>query len=161
MVCPVSTGYSASPPSSFLLFRRPPARLPILFRAREYMHHLPSSFPLRRPPAPSRSRSTRDHGPLSRPVIKQPRGRQIESVEETRERGRRGDGQPAATMVSIVKGAIRRVRTSATGRTEGGREKREEGERVDRWGEKEEVGEDRCELALAPSIRTFTSWTPN
>lgn len=39
-----------------------------------------------------------------RPVIKQPRGRQIESVEETRERGRRGDGQPAATMVSIVKG---------------------------------------------------------
>lgn len=137
---------------------RPPSNT--VSRARVYASpSLPS--PLRRPPAPSRSRSARDHGPLSRPVIKQPRGRQIESVEETRERGRRGDGQPAATMVSIVKGAIRRVRTSATGRTEGGREKREEGERVDRWGEKEEVGEDRCELALAPSIRTFTSWTPN
>lgn len=137
---------------------RPPSNT--VSRARVYASpSLPS--PLRRPLAPSRSRSTRDHGPLSRPVIKQPRGRQIESVEETRERGRRGDGQPAATMVSIVKGAIRRVRTSATGRTEGGREKREEGERVDRWGEKEEVGEDRCELALAPSIRTFTSWTPN
>lgn len=38
-----------------------------------------------------------------RPVIKQPRGGQIESVEETRERRRRGDGQLAATMVSIVK----------------------------------------------------------
>lgn len=137
---------------------RPPSNT--VSRARVYASpSLPS--PLRRPLAPSRSRSARDHGPLSRPVIKQPRGRQIESVEETRERGRRGDGQPAATMVSIVKGAIRRVRTSATGRTEGGREKREEGERVDRWGEKEEVGEDRCELALAPSIRTFTSWTPN
>lgn len=137
---------------------RPPSNT--VSRARVYASpSLPS--PLRRPPAPSRSRSARDHGPLSRPVIKQPRGRQIESVEETRERGRRGDGQPAATMVSIVKGAIRRVRTSATGRTERGREKREEGERVDRWGEKEEVGEDRCELALAPSIRTFTSWTPN
>lgn len=45
-----------------------------------------------------------------RPVIKQPRGRQIESVEETRERRRRGDGQPAATMVSIVKGLSWRVR---------------------------------------------------
>lgn len=52
----------------------------------------------------------RDHGPLSGPVIKQPRGRQIESVEETRERRRRGDGQPAATMVSIVKGLSWRVR---------------------------------------------------
>lgn len=42
-----------------------------------------------------------------RPVIKQPRGGQIESVEETRERRRRGDGQLAATMVSIVKGPSR------------------------------------------------------
>lgn len=139
---------------------RPPSNT--VSRARVYASpSLPS--PLRRPPAPSRSRSARDHGPLSRPVIKQPRGRQIESVEETRERGRRGDGQPAATMVSIVKGAIRRVRTSATGRTEGGRERRG-GRKGSGWivgGEKEEVGEDRCELALAPSIRTFTSWTPN
>lgn len=41
-------------------------------------------------------------GPLRGPVIKQPRGGQIESVEETRERRRRGDGQLAATMVPVL-----------------------------------------------------------
>lgn len=86
-------------PSVSLLTPRPPSNT--VSRARVYASPSPTHSVAR--PLPC---SARDHGPLSRPVIKQPRGRQIESVEETRERGRRGDGQPAATMVSIVKGAI-------------------------------------------------------
>lgn len=146
MVCPVSTGYSASPPSSFSSLNplRPPSNT--VPRASICITFPPLPW-LSLPPTPPRF--ARDHGPLSRPVIKQPRGRQIESVEETRERGRRGDGQPAATMVSIVKGGYRggaRPRSYLCNRSN-----------------REGSGwkEDRCELALAPSIRTFTSWTPN
>lgn len=74
----------------FLLFVGHPAHTPSL---------LPPPPPVdERPFCLARPRST------LRPVIKQPRGGQIESVEETRERRRRGDGQLAATMVSIVKG---------------------------------------------------------
>lgn len=47
------------------------------------------------------------YGPLRGLVIKQPRGRQIESVQETRERRHRGDGQLATTMVSIVSWVVR------------------------------------------------------
>lgn len=115
----VSSGYSASPScrlSSSVLWRPPRVSTPL---ARSRLHTelvrslVRSEYCFARERArllstdvPSCSR------PWStlRPVIKQPRGRQIESVEETRERRRRGDGQPAATMVSIVKGLSWRVR---------------------------------------------------
>lgn len=129
MVCPVSTsGYSASsPPSSFSSLNplRPPSPIP---RAGIYASPSPPPGSPSLPPPPPR-----DHGPLSRPVIKQPRGRQIESVEETRERGRRGDGQPAATMVSIVKRGYRGASALVplvTGRTRGGEGRGAGGRRI-------------------------------
>lgn len=64
----------------------------------------PSSSSLPPPPVDERPFCLARPRSTLRPVIKQPRGGQIESVEETRERRRRGDGQLAATMVSIVKG---------------------------------------------------------
>lgn len=91
--CSLSFGHSRS-----LL---PATRLPSLRRtSRSY------SLPPPPPPPPVDERPFCLARPRStlRPVIKQPRGGQIESVEETRERRRRGDGQLAATMVSIVKG---------------------------------------------------------
>lgn len=87
-------------PSLFSRGRSLATRLPPLCRS-------PRSHPLSTDDWPfclARPRST------LRPVIKQPRGGQIESVEETRERRRRGDGQLAATMVSIVKGPSRHSR---------------------------------------------------
>lgn len=87
-------------PSLFSRGRSLATRLPSLCRSPR-SHHLPTDD---RPFCLARPRST------LRPVIKQPRGGQIESVEETRERRRRGDGQLAATMVSIVKGPSRHSR---------------------------------------------------
>ena len=62
-----------------------------------FVHQKCSPPPLYRPPQP------RAFGLLRGPVIKQPRSGKIKSVEETRERRRRGDGQLATTMVSIVR----------------------------------------------------------
>jgi len=92
-----SLSRSSSPlvrsPSLFSRVARPPAtRLPPLCR------------PAGRPPPGERPFCLPRPRSTLRPVIKQPRGGQIESVQETRERRRRGDGQLAATMVSIVKG---------------------------------------------------------
>jgi len=92
-----SLSRSSSPlvrsPSLFSRVARPPAtRLPPLCRS------------ARRPPPGERPFCLPRPRSTLRPVIKQPRGGQIESVQETRERRRRGDGQLAATMVSIVKG---------------------------------------------------------
>lgn len=87
-------------PSLFSRGRLLATRLPPLCRSLR-SHPLPTDD---RPFCLARPRST------LQPVIKQPRGGQIESVEETRERRRRGDGQLAATMVSIVKGPSRRSR---------------------------------------------------
>lgn len=89
--------HSVVSPSLFSRGRSLATRLPPLCRSSR-------SHPLSTNDQPfclARPRST------LRPVIKQPRGGQIESVEETRERRRRGDGQLAATMVSIVKGPSR------------------------------------------------------
>lgn len=87
-------------PSLFSRGRSLATRLPPLCRS-SHSHPFPTDD---RPFCLARPRST------LRPVIKQPRGGQIESVEETRERRRRGDGQLAATMVSIVKGPSQRSR---------------------------------------------------
>lgn len=120
----VSSGYSTSPLLRISLSLSP-AR-PCSVHSRSLRFYAPSYLPRSKYYSAlvvlsySRPRST------LRSVIKQPRGRQIESVEETRERRRRGDGQPAATMVSIVKGLSCRVRAARKPREGKARQSNEE-----------------------------------
>lgn len=103
-----SSGLSSSFSSSFFIVH-PVVPLSLFSRGRSFTTRLPPLCRSPRSHPPSHRRPFCLARPRStlRPVIKQPRGGQIESVEETRERRRRGDGQLAATMVSIVKGPSR------------------------------------------------------